>query len=161
MEAFEPPKNVDETENALQALDEFIDRTSEPMTLKRALAVRMWIKGIETKKIQDVLGVSAAFISKWKVRFAMEGVEGLRLKYQGSKGFLDSDERREVIEWLQSKNDWMLEELEAYIEEKYGVQFKSRTSYYELFKESGISWKKTQKKNPKKNEEEGERLTFP
>lgn len=47
--------------------------------------------------------------------FALEGVEGLNLKYQGPKSFLDSDERQEVIEWLQSKNYWMLEELEAYI----------------------------------------------
>jgi len=157
MKTFDLPKDADEIENVLQALDEFIGRTSEPIELKRALAVRMWIEGIETKKIQDILGVSAAFISKWKVCFAMEGVEGLKLKYQGSKSFLNSDERREVIEWLQSKNYWMLEELEAYIEEKYGVQFKSRTSYYELFKEAGISWKKTQKKNPKKNEEEVEK----
>jgi hypothetical protein len=41
----------------------------------------MWIEGIETKKIQDILGVFAAFISKWKVCFALEGVEGLHLKY--------------------------------------------------------------------------------
>ena len=77
------------------------------------------IEGIETKKIQDILGVSAAFISKWKVCFALEGVEGLNLNYKGPKSFLDSDERQEVIKWLQSKNYLMLEELEAYIEEKY------------------------------------------
>ncbi|MFN5515152.1 MAG: helix-turn-helix domain-containing protein, partial [Cyanobacteriota bacterium] len=76
MKTFELLENVDETQNALQALDEFIGRTSEPIELKRALAVRMWIEGIETKKIQDILGVSAAFISKWKVCFALEGVEG-------------------------------------------------------------------------------------
>ncbi|MBJ7898964.1 MAG: hypothetical protein GC158_03335 [Cyanobacteria bacterium RI_101] len=156
MKTLELLEGINETDNALQALDKFIDRTSKPMERKRALAVRMWIEGIETKKIQDILGVSAAFISKWKVCFAMEGVEGLKLKYQGSKGFLDADERREIIEWLQSKNYWILEELEAYIEEKYGVQFKSRTSYYELFKEAGISWKKNKKK-PNKNEQDVEK----
>ncbi|MFN5513547.1 MAG: transposase [Cyanobacteriota bacterium] len=146
METFELPETVDKTENALQALEEFIDKTLKPLELKRALAVRMWIEGIEAKKIQDILGVSAAFISKWKVCFAIEGVEGLKLKYKGSKSFLDSLERQEVIEWLQSKNHCMLEELEAHIEEKYGVKFKSRTSYYELFREAGTGWKKTQKK---------------
>jgi hypothetical protein len=54
METFNLPKNADEIENALQALDEFIGRTSEPIELKRALTVRMWIEGIETKKIQDI-----------------------------------------------------------------------------------------------------------
>jgi hypothetical protein len=36
MKTFELLENVDETQNALQALDEFIGRTSEPMELKRA-----------------------------------------------------------------------------------------------------------------------------
>ena len=31
--------------------------------------------------------------------------------------------------------------------------FESNQSYYNLFKEAGISWKKTQKKNPAKNDE--------
>ena len=30
--------------------------------------------------------------------------------------------------------------------------FESNQSYYNLFKEAGISWKKTQKKNPAKND---------
>ncbi|MFN5513246.1 MAG: hypothetical protein ACK5CA_00445 [Cyanobacteriota bacterium] len=69
MRTFELLENIDETQNALQALDEFIRRTSEPIELKRALAVRMWIEGIETKKIQDILGsLGMRLISKTNER---------------------------------------------------------------------------------------------
>ena len=40
-----------------------------------------------------------------------------------------------------------------YIEDKYDVRFKSNQSYYTLLDEAKISWKKTQKSNPKKNDE--------
>ena len=33
-------------------------------------------------------------------------------------------------------------------------EFKSRQSYYDLFTQAGLSWKKTQKCNPKHNPEE-------
>jgi putative transposase len=45
-----------------------------------------------------------------------------------------------------------LQELREYIEDKYDVRFKSSQSYYTLLDEAKMSWKKTQKKNPKKND---------
>jgi hypothetical protein len=46
-----------------------------------------------------------------------------------------------------------LQEFQIYIEDKYDVCFKSHQSYYTLLDEAKISWKKTQKSNPKKNDE--------
>jgi len=48
-----------------------------------------------------------------------------------------------------------LQEFREYIEDKYDVRFKSNqiksnSSYYTLIDEAKISWKKTQKKKPKK-----------
>ena len=37
------------------------------------------------------------------------------------------------------------------IEDKYRVTFKSQSSYYDLFTKEGISWKKTQNKNLRKD----------
>ncbi|MGF1491044.1 MAG: winged helix-turn-helix domain-containing protein, partial [Microcoleaceae cyanobacterium] len=51
------------------------------------------------------------------------------------------------MNWLKGKNYWNLQELQYYIEEVYGVVFASKQSYYEIFAEAGISWKKTQKRN--------------
>jgi transposase len=77
----------------------------------------------------------------------------LRLKYQGSKAYLSSQQKQEVIQWLQQKDYWQLSELKTQIEVGYGVVFASLQSYYSLFAEAGISWKKTQKSNPRKNQE--------
>jgi putative transposase len=53
-----------------------------------------------------------------------------------------------VIDWLKQKNYWHLTELKEHIEDNFSVTFESNQSYYELFKQADISWKKTQKKNP-------------
>lgn len=58
-----------------------------------------------------------------------------------------------VISWLKQKNYWHLEELKEYIEENFNVIFESNQSYYDLFKQANISWKKTQKINPRKDED--------
>ena len=54
---------------------------------------------------------------------------------------------------VNNKKQWDLSELSNYIAERYQIEFQSKTSYYQLFKSAGISWKKSQKKNPKRDEE--------
>ena len=46
-----------------------------------------------------------------------------------------------------------LSDLKNYLQKQYDVFFELLQSYYNLFKEAGISWKKSQKKNPAKNDE--------
>ena len=58
-----------------------------------------------------------------------------------------------VIDWLKQKNYWHLTELKEYIEDSFQVEFKPNQSYYELFKQAEISWKKTQENNPNKEPE--------
>ncbi len=103
--------------------------------------------------IRNILGVSASFISKWKYIFLEQGVTGLRLRYLGSKSYLDLAQRQIVLSWLKQNNYWHLSELKEYVEDSFNVVFESKKSYYELFKDANISWKKTQKKNPRKNAE--------
>jgi putative transposase len=64
-------------------------------------------------------------------------------------GYLSPQQRQAVLIWLQTQAYWNLEELQAHIEAAYEIVFDSKQSYYSLFKEAGISWKKTQKCNPK------------
>ncbi len=97
--------------------------------------------------------LSAGFISKWKTAFLAQGIEGLLLKYKGAKPLLNVREKQAIIEWLKQKDYWDLQELYSYILVNYQVSFKSKQSYYDLFKEAGISWKKSQKKNPNKDPE--------
>lgn len=137
----------------MEELKKFIASNPDPRELKRALAVQMTLTGYTHAAIMKILQVSSGFISKWKQLYIEKGVSGLKLGYLGSKGYLNPEEKQEVLEWLSTKNYWNLNELEYYILEKFGVGFAAKSSYYDLFHEAGISWKKTQKKNPQKNEE--------
>lgn len=146
------PDSSDELKD-LKNLRDFIDSNPDPREQRRALAVMMWIESLPSSKIQRILNVSSPFISRCKTRFIEHGIEGLKLGYKGSKGYLNPEERLEIVKYLESKEHWDLQELEDYIEDKYDVCFKSKQSYYKLLDDARISWKKTQKMNPKKDDE--------
>jgi len=133
-----------------EELLKFIKGNPEPRELKRALAVKLVIENYSYSQIQQILNVSRGFISKWNSSFRSEGVANLKLGYKGAISYLNSDQKQEVVSWLKTKNYWDLSELEFYVDANYGVNFKSPQSYYNLFALAGISWKKSQKRNPRK-----------
>ncbi|EAZ91388.1 transposase [Crocosphaera chwakensis CCY0110] len=137
----------------MKELDTFISSNPDPRELKRAIAVRMTLRGHPHREIMKILRVSSGFISKWKQAFVINGIEGIKLGYQGSFAYLNSEEKTQVISWLKEKNTWNLNELEYYIAEQFNVTFSAKSSYYDLFHEAGISWKKSQKTNPRKDPE--------
>lgn len=143
----------------MEELAEFIRSNPDSRELKRALAVQMVSQGYTYFQIRDALHVSVGFISKWKQAFEEHGVLGLALQYQGSTGYLTPLQRQGVMDWLQQRNYWNLSELQQHVEEEYGAAFASKQSYYQLFAEAGISWKKTQKRNPKADPELVEKKT--
>lgn len=123
----------------LDDLNEFIQSNPDPRELKRAVAVQMFLKGYKHREIQEILGMSSGFISKWTQLYELLGVSGLKLGYQGSVGYLESGQRQAVIAWLQTKDYWNLAELQEHIQDKYDVVFDSKQSYYTLFEQAGIS----------------------
>lgn len=132
-------------------LQEFIKSNPDPRELKRALAVNMSQQGMTHAQIQNTLEVSSGFISKWTQIYAQQGVLGLKLGHKGSQGYLTEQERQIILDWLTEQKYWNLNELQEHIWQHYGVRFKSRQSYYDLFHAAGLSWKKSQKRNPKKD----------
>ncbi len=143
----------------LDDLHEFIHSNPDARELKRAIAVQMFLKGYKHREIGESLGVSSGFISKWTGRYEQLGVSGLKLGYLGSLGYLKPEQRQAVIAWLKRKSYWNLAELQGYIAAEYEVVFDSKQSYYTLFEQAGISWKKTQKRNPKADPELVEKKT--
>ena len=126
----------------------FIRSNPDGRELKRAVAVQMVLNGYKHREITETLGVSSGFISKWTHAYQQSGVIGLKLGYVGSMGYLNPEQRASVIAWLKRQNTWNLAELCTHVEQNYEVVFASKQSYYTLFKQAGISWKKTQKRNP-------------
>lgn len=137
----------------LSELKDYIQSNPDARELKRAVAVQMFLNGYKHREIQESLSVSSGFISKWTALYGEQGVQGLKLKHLGSVGYLTRQQRQSVCTWLQTQEYWNLEDLQAHIEQAYEVVFDSKQSYYTLFKEAGISWKKTQKRNPKTDPE--------
>jgi transposase len=132
-------------------LNNLIDTTSDPREVKRGLAVKLRKMGQSIDEVAEVLNVSPGYVVKWNGGYKKEGIRGLRLKYKGSAGYLNAFQQGELIAWLKEKAHWNLSELQNHLQQSYQVIFKSKQSYYDLFKMAGISWKKTQKTNPKKD----------
>jgi len=128
-------------------LAEFIASNPDPRELKRAIAVQMRLQGFKHAQIQPVLGIRSSTISEWEQRYRSDGVEGLRLGYRGSAGYLSSEARAAVIAWIQQEKQRELWEVIDYIAETYGVTYSSLQSYYEILKAAGMSWQKGQKKS--------------
>lgn len=138
--------------NLLEELDEFIKTTKDAREIKRALAAKLRLEHQPSQKVQQILQVSQSFVSHWKNRAIFEGVEALRMQYKGSAGYLKAQEKEAVIQWIRSQDYVRLQDLVNYLKQEYQVIFESRQSYYALFHEAKVSWKKTQKTNPAKEE---------
>ncbi|WP_041918664.1 winged helix-turn-helix domain-containing protein [Gloeocapsa sp. PCC 7428] len=74
--------------------------------------------------------------------------------YWGTQGYLSQQHKQEVLSWLRTRSCWQLEEVIEHLEDKYRVVFQSKQSYYDLLHQAGLSWKKSQSVNPKKNEQQ-------
>jgi putative transposase len=133
----------------MKELDEFLAECRE---CKRALAVKLDLLNYSSAFIEELLGVSGSFIRKWRNQYDRYGIDRLYLQYHGSQGYLSQEEREEVLTFLRTKDYYSVEALRDYLEEQYAVVYKSKQSYYDLLHEAKISWKKTEKSNPKKDE---------
>ena len=132
----------------MQSLEQIIDYSRDARELKRALAVKMFQRRMKNQDIAKLLQVSPSFISKWSLIYEEQGALALLLNYQGKVGYLSDEEKQEVILFLQQQAHFSVEQLCNHLEEKYQVVYKSRQSYYDLLDAGGLSWKKTEKKNP-------------
>jgi putative transposase len=139
--------------NIIDELNDFINQTKEAKEMTRALAVKMILEGKSYQEVKELLQVSHSFISLWKNQALFEGVESLKLQFFGRKSQLKPEEKEKVINWLREQEYLRLSDLKNHLEREYDIIYKSNQSYYALLSEANISWKKTQKKNPAKNEE--------
>lgn len=136
----------------MKSLDEIIENSKDVREVKRALAVKMVLGDLTPQQVKETLKVSGQFISKWKVIFEKDGAEKLKLSYQGSQGYLTDDERSGVVEWIKSKDSLGLEELVNHLKEVYSVTYRSKQSLYDLLSEGEMSWHKSEKVNPRRDE---------
>ena len=123
------------------------------MEIKRALAVKMFFQDYSYSQISKLLNVSQSFVEKWRALYNKKGADCFVVNYKGSKSYLQEKQKEKVYQFIQSKLTCLLEDLISYIKNEFDIEYKSKQSYYDLLGNAGKSWKKTEKVNPKKDEE--------
>ena len=134
-------------------LQGFIALGRDAREVRKALAIKLVYQGYLYEEIQTILDVSLGSITGWKKAYEEYGIDGLRLSHKGRKSYLSTEQRKEILSWLQTKEYWELGELEDKLAFEYDVIYESKRSYYDLFDAAGISWEKTTKHNSKVDEE--------
>lgn len=70
----------------------------------RALAVHMSQQGHSYREIRAVLQVCISFVTACAQRYEAAGVDGLRLNYWGTGGYLNAQHKQEFFDWLAQKD---------------------------------------------------------
>lgn len=138
-----------EKQHAIEDLQTFISTHPDAREMRKALAIKLVYQAYSYIEVAKILDVSIGSISSWKQSYEQNGIEGLRLQHKGRISYLSTQQREEVLSWLQTKDCWNISELESHLAEKYEVVYESKQSYYDLMEAAGMSWKKTGKVNPK------------
>ena len=76
----------------------------------------------------------------------------LRLGHRGSESYLGEEEQRAIVQWIGAQETVSVEAVRDYIEEQYGVVYRYKQSYYDLLEAGGMSYHRSEKDNPKRDE---------
>jgi putative transposase len=136
----------------MDKLAKLIEETRDVRELKRAVCVKLREGGMATAAVGELLHLPPRTVRAWYQRYEREGVEGLRLHYRGSESYLSVEQRQEIEDWLGTQETITVEEVRDEIEARYGISYQSKQSYYDLLEASGLSYHRTEKGNPKRNQ---------
>jgi putative transposase len=136
----------------MDKLAQLIEETTDVRELKRALSVKLGEEGMTTEAIGTVLQVTPRAVRAWRRRYEREGVAGLQVRYRGSESYLSVEQRQELEDWLGAQETLTVEEVRDEIEARYGIVYQSKQSYYDLLDASGLSYHRTEKGNPNRDE---------
>ncbi|MDQ3684074.1 MAG: helix-turn-helix domain-containing protein [Acidobacteriota bacterium] len=136
----------------MRSLDEIINESSDAREVKRAVCVKMALNEMPTSQICELLNVSPQYVSKWRGIYHAEGADALTLAHRGSESYLSDEARIQISAWITEHETISIEAVRDYVAEKYGVVYQSKQSYYDLLELGGMSYHKSEKRNPKRDE---------
>jgi transposase len=136
----------------MEGIEEIINEARDAREVKRAVSVKMSAQGFSPAQICQVLNVSLQYVSKWKGLYEAGGGAVLRLGHRGSESYLGEEERQAIVQWIGAREIVSVEAVRDYVEEQYGVVYRSKQSYYELLEAGGMSYHRSEKHNPKRDE---------
>jgi len=139
------------------------ERNNPAAAICRAQAVLLLEQGAELSLIEQITGYGRSHSFQLRRRYRQEGLAAFEDKRKGDpKPLLTKKQRQEILMVLQTKEPsavgyagagWTTNMLGDYIKRRYNVRYKSRTSYYLLFKDAKFTYHKPEKRYEKHDEE--------
>jgi transposase len=130
-------------------------------TRTRYQAVRLYGEGYREAEIEQITGCSRTSLMEWCRAYREDHSQGLVDKRVGGNraklSKIQLEELQQILhqytpkERLGSKASsvegqyWSVEDLVRVVRERYGVEYRSRTSYIQLLRQCGFSYQKTEK----------------
>lgn len=136
----------------MRSIDEIINESRDAREVKRAVCVKMALSAMPTVQVCEMLNVSPQYVSKWRGKYAAEGAESLLLAHRGSESYLSDEGRAQIAAWIKEHETISVTAVRDYVEEQFGVVYQSKQSYYDLLELGGMSYHKSEKRNPKRDE---------
>ena len=131
---------------------------------RRAQAVLLLIKGIPVATVLTVTRFSRSRVFALRKAYKKHGISALEDKRRGKpKELLTKKQREEIIKTVQTKSPkdegfssvfWTTGILGEWIERKYDVVYKSKTSLYLVFRKASFSYHKPERRYHERNENE-------
>lgn len=146
----------------LEQIVEDVSRKSPEV--RRAQAILLLNEGVPTASIRRITRFSKTRMFVMYAAYLQHGSEALRDKRQGKPKELLTKKQREVIIATIGKKTpkelgfvsefWTTGILGKWIEEKYDVKYKSKTSLYLVFRKASFSYHKPERRYHERNEHE-------
>lgn len=144
-----------------QELEQAYRGTKDADTRTRYQAVSLYMQGYATAEIFKITGTNQGSLMEWCRKYREKGIEGLEDHRGGRQAAKLSEEQiKELYQRLRdyqprdvfgsatqtsSGEHWTVEDLRRGVEQWYGVTWKSRTSYLNLFAAVDFSYQRTEK----------------
>jgi transposase len=131
------------------------NRESMSVEVRRAQAIMLVNENCNVVTLQTVTGYSKNFSSKLRKRYQEKGFSGILVKKKEPRFLLTKTQLIEVQKTVRkhlpkeygiNANFWSTSILAEFILKQYNVKYKSKTSYYLIFKKAKFSYHKPDKK---------------
>lgn len=147
------------SENQLKELQASYRNSRKTDEQTRYQAVRLYGQGRPVEDVMDITGCSQTSLYEWWSKYRTKGISGLKdHRLGGNHRKLSPEQVAELKEQLAMYTPqqlfgpesiggeyWSVPDLQRAVERWYGVRYKSKTSYRELFNRCGFSYQRPAK----------------
>lgn len=151
------------SDNQIDELKTKLKKPTDIVELKRIQSVLMIDRGKKIEEIEWLTGLKRSRIFELRLLYLTKGLKALETRPKKPKSLLTKRQLKEIAQTLKTKTPeesgynypfWTTSVLAKLVEEKYKVKYKSKTSFYVIFKEAKFTYHKPGRVYEKQDPEE-------